>query len=286
MGRRFSFFAWAGGKSSARWTDFRRLLILLGGVIALVVVVALARRVWWHGSDHDHEIGPHGGIIVAINDDDPHYHAEFKMEDDGRIRVFLSAEKPEQVVEVKPQIMIARAMVPGDGEARSIVLRPAEVMSAEPKNTSQFWGRITPDLVGRKFTLKVEGLEIENRKFDFAVASGEASDAPERSQAAAAFERDLVLKPRGAYTQEDINASGRDIPSLKYKDVRTRHSTRPKRGDRLCPVSRIKADARITWVVRGKTYQFCCPPCVVDFVALAKDRPDDIVAPEDLVSKQ
>lgn len=286
MGRKFNFFAWALGKSSSKEADFRRLLILLGSFLALVVVIVIARRVFWSGSAHEHEIGPHGGIIVAINEDEPHYHAEFVVENDGRIRLYLSGEKPEQIVQVKPHTLIARAKSAGEPEETSLLLRPAEIMTATPQNTSQFWGRMSPELMGKHLALEIKDLEIEDRKFAFVIKLPGASDPTGRSRVATDLERELVLKPRAGYTQADVDAAGGAIPSTKYKNLKPGHSMRAMRGDRLCPVSRIKADSRISWSVKGTTYQFCCSPCIVDFVSLAKDRPTEIVAPEDLVNKE
>lgn len=286
MGRKFNFFTWAIGKSSSKGADFRRLLILLGALLALVVVIVIVRKVFWSGSAHEHEIGPHGGIIVAINEDEPHYHAEFVVETDGRIRLFLSGEKPEQIVHVKPHTVIARAKSAGDPEETTILLRPAEIMSAAPQNTSQFWGRMSPELMGKHLTLKIKDLEIEDRKFAFVIKVPGAADPTSRSRVATDLERELALKPRAGYTQADVEAAGGTIPSTKYKDLKPGHSMRAMRGDRLCPVSKIKADLRISWNVKGRTYHFCCSPCIVDFVSLAKERPEEIVAPENLVSKE
>jgi multiple sugar transport system substrate-binding protein len=38
----------------------------------------------------------------------------------------------------------------------------------------------------------------------------------------------------------------------------------------ICPISKTKAAPKFSWVVGGKTYQFCCPPCVDEFVQTAK----------------
>jgi YHS domain-containing protein len=286
MGRKFNFFAWALGKSSSKAVDLRRFQILLGSLVALVIFIVIARWVFWSRSAHDHEVGPHGGIIVAINEDESHYHAEFVVDTDGRIRLFLSGEKPEQIVEVKPHTLIARAKTAGDPKVTSILLRPAEIMTATPQNTSQFWGRMSPELLGMHLRLEIKDLEIEGRKFAFVIEVPGAADPTRRSRVATDMERELVLKPGAGYTQADVEAAGGIIPSAKYKDVSPGHSMRAMRGDRLCPVSRIKADSRISWNVMGRTYQFCCSPCIVDFVSLAKKRPEEIVAPENLVSKE
>ena len=43
-----------------------------------------------------------------------------------------------------------------------------------------------------------------------------------------------------------------------------------------------KANPKFSWVVGGKTYEFCCPPCVDEFVAQAKAG-GEIGEPEDYV---
>ena len=41
-----------------------------------------------------------------------------------------------------------------------------------------------------------------------------------------------------------------------------------------------KANPKFPWIIDGKTYEFCCPPCVQEFVALAKEKPGEIKDPE------
>jgi len=66
----------------------------------------------------------------------------------------------------------------------------------------------------------------------------------------------------------------------KYHGFRSRHDLAPLPGDHICPVTRTKADPRCTWVVGGKDYQFCCPPCIDEFVRLARERPDAVAEPD------
>jgi hypothetical protein len=91
---------------------------------------------------------------------------------------------------------------------------------------------------------------------------------------------ELHLKPGGKYTQADIEANGRTTPSKKYRGFKARHDFAPQSGDRLCPVTRTKANAGCTWIVGGRTYQFCCPPCIDEFVELAKRHPDRLLPPK------
>ena len=63
------------------------------------------------------------------------------------------------------------------------------------------------------------------------------------------------------------------------------HDRKPKAGDKICPITRTKANPNITWVVGGKTYEFCCPPCVDEFVKTAKEHPEEIKEPGSYVKK-
>jgi YHS domain-containing protein len=93
-------------------------------------------------------------------------------------------------------------------------------------------------------------------------------------------ERQLYLTPGGKYTEADIKANGNVTASQKFKGVVSKHDAKPKPGDRICPVSMTKANPDFTWIVNGKPYQFCCPPCVDEFVKGAKERPDELQDPD------
>jgi hypothetical protein len=93
-------------------------------------------------------------------------------------------------------------------------------------------------------------------------------------------ERKLFLTPRGKYAAADIAANGGQIPSDKFRGFRATHDARPQPGDRVCPITRTKANSACTWVVNGQTYEFCCPPCIAEFVRMAEQSPDDILPAE------
>jgi hypothetical protein len=98
-----------------------------------------------------------------------------------------------------------------------------------------------------------------------------------------AGERMLHLTPGGKYTQADVDANGRMIPSQKYRGFQARHDVNPRSGVAICPITRTKANRECTWIVDGRSYQFCCPPCIDEFVRLAKEQPERILAPGDYV---
>lgn len=93
-------------------------------------------------------------------------------------------------------------------------------------------------------------------------------------------ERELHLSPGGKYTLADIAANGQLMPSQKYRGFQARHDYEPAIGDWLCPITRTKANESCTWTVNGHVYQFCCPPCIDEFVRLAKQDPDRLLAPD------
>lgn len=98
-----------------------------------------------------------------------------------------------------------------------------------------------------------------------------------------AEERELYLTPGGAYTEADVAASGRRTASAAYPNFRASHDADPRPGDPVCPVTRTKADPRCSWVVGGRAYTFCCPPCIDEFVRLAKAYPGRVRSPAEYV---
>lgn len=99
-----------------------------------------------------------------------------------------------------------------------------------------------------------------------------------------AEERELYLTPGGCYTTADIEANGRRTASEAYPNFRARHDASPRPGEAVCPVTGTKADSRCGWVVGGRRYLFCCPPCVDEFVHLAKTDPARVRPPEGYVA--
>ena len=87
----------------------------------------------------------------------------------------------------------------------------------------------------------------------------------------------------GKYTDADIKANGGVTATQKFKGVPSSHDMFPKEGDRICPVTKTKANPKFTWIVDGKSYQFCCPPCVDEFVTMAKERPEEMKSPDDYI---
>lgn len=100
-----------------------------------------------------------------------------------------------------------------------------------------------------------------------------------------AADRALFLTPGGLYTQADITANGNASAYQKYANVVPMHDAQVKAGEPVCPISETKPNPQLTWVVNAKTYTFCCPPCIAEFVKKAKTSPQSIKAPETYVKQ-
>lgn len=93
-------------------------------------------------------------------------------------------------------------------------------------------------------------------------------------------ERKLFLEPGGKYTRADIVANGKMIASVRYRGAMAAHTIKPKAGSLVCPITQTLANPKFTWVIDGRTYRFCCPPCIAEFVRQAKEKPKTIHPPD------
>jgi hypothetical protein len=230
---------------------------------------------------HGHEPGAHGGIIVEIGSDN--YHAEAVFQKGGVLRLYMLGRDERKVQEVEAQPLTAYAKTEGDSESQSMELRPDPQPGDKSGMTSAFVGQLPADLVGKNLEVVIPSIRIEGERFRLSFKS-----APEPSHSAAGMptkvadeaERKLYLTPGGAYTEADIAANGNVTASTKFKGIRAEHDMKPKPGDKICPITMTKANPKFTWIVGGKPYEFCCPPCVDEFVAQAKEKPTEIQDPE------
>ncbi|MBC8142465.1 MAG: hypothetical protein H7Y38_13605 [Armatimonadetes bacterium] len=100
-----------------------------------------------------------------------------------------------------------------------------------------------------------------------------------------AADKALFLTPGGMYTKADIAANGNASAYRKYAGVVPNHEAKVNTGDAVCPISETKPNPKLIWVVGGKTYTFCCPPCIAEFVQKAKSDPATIQPPEKYVKQ-
>jgi YHS domain-containing protein len=229
--------------------------------------------------EHGHKPSAHGGILVAVGSDS--YHAEAVFEKGGILRLYTLGQNEAIVLEVEALPITGYVKVEGGMESESFVLAPKPQPGDKPGMTSQFVGHLPKEMAGKKVEVTIPSIRIGNERFRIAFKS--VPDAGEHGMPAKVADEDekkLYLTPGGKYTEADIKANGNVTASAKFKGLKAEHDLKPKTGDLICPITLTKANAKFSWVIDGKTYQFCCPPCVDEFVALAKEKPDEIKPPE------
>lgn len=234
--------------------------------------------------EHGHKPGAHGGVIVSIGADS--YHAEAVVEKSGTLRLFLLGRDESRIQEVESQTLTGYVKAAEDSEAEPIEIRPAPQEGDTEGKTSQFAGELPAKLVGKPIDVTIPNLRIGDERFRvaFTTAMPAGSHGAEMPSAIPKDEEEaLFLTPGGKYTAADIEANGRTTASRKFRGVQSQHDAKTQPGDRLCPISMTKASPKFTWIIGGQAYQFCCPPCVDEFVRLAKESPDEIKNPSEYV---
>ena len=236
--------------------------------------------------EHGHKPGTHGGIIVSLGADS--YHAEAVFEKGGLLKLYTLGKEETRVIDVERQVLKAHVKEEGANEAVEMDLNAAPQPGDKPGRTSLFVGKLPKELVGKSLVVTLN-ITIGDERFrpSFASASAKHDDAMPLG-VSGADEKELYLKPGGIYTEADIKANGNMTASQKFKGFKARHDLKPKVGDKICPITLTKANPQCTWIVAGKTYEFCCPPCVDEFVAQAKDpqQSKDLKEPAYYVKKK
>lgn len=231
--------------------------------------------------DHAHKPGSHGGLIVPIGADS--YHAEAVIEKGGTFRLLTLGKDESRVQEVEIQAVKAYVKVIGQPDAVPVELSAVPQEGDVAGKTSQFLGELPEDLRGRSLDITIPNLRINDERFriGFTMQTAHQEDMP--AGLPVEEEQALYLTPGGKYTEVDIAANGRTTASQKFKGILSLHDMKPKAGDRLCPITLTKANPKFTWIVDGKPYEFCCPPCVDEFVKMAKEEPDKVQAPDTFI---
>ncbi|MDX1929337.1 MAG: hypothetical protein SFV81_22615 [Pirellulaceae bacterium] len=95
--------------------------------------------------------------------------------------------------------------------------------------------------------------------------------------------KELYLSPGGRYTATDVVANGNVTASQEFNGIKSVHDMNPKSGDGICPITETKANPKFSWIIDGKAYQFCCTPCVDEFLKAAEASNDPLADPDSFV---
>ena len=239
--------------------------------------------------EHGHEAGAHGGIIVSLGRDS--YHVEAIVTNSGELRLYTLGNDESRVLDIAAQELQGYVKPVGASDSTPLDIRPQPQPGDGEEKASLFVAQLPEAMIGKSIDVTVPNMTIDGERFrlNFKIASDSKGHAEEaRSHAApkkttSEAERKLYLEPGGLYTQADIEANGNVTAPQKFASFQASHDLDPQIGDKICPVTLTKANPECSWVIGGKAYEFCCPPCVDEFVALAKNKPDDVKLPEEYV---
>lgn len=240
------------------------------------------------GSDeeHGHKTGAHGGIIVSLGRDS--YHVEAIVTNTGELRLYTLGNDESRVVDVETQELIAYVK-PSDGsDSTSIEIKPQPQPGDAEGKASLFVAKLPKSLVGQSIDVTVPNITVGGERFrlGFTTKADEHGADAMPGKVADEAERKLYLTPGGLYTQADIEANGNVTASQKFAGFQASHDLKPKKGDKICPVTLTKANPKCSWIVGGNKYEFCCPPCVDEFVTLAKTKPEEVKRPDEYVKRE
>lgn len=234
--------------------------------------------------EHGHKAGAHGGIMVSLGRDS--FHAEAVFEKGGVLRLYMLGNDESRVIDIEQQTLKAFAKVDGDSEALPFVLEPQPQDGDASGKTSQFVGQLPEAVVGQQLDVTIPNIVVAGERFRAGFKSAAEAHADSMpAKAASDEEQRLFLTAGGLYTESDVAANGRTTAAAKFKAVTIKHDAKPILGDKICPISMTKANSQITWIVGGQTYEFCCPPCVEEFVKNAKTKADPIQPAADFVKR-
>lgn len=263
------------------------------GAMGHLVIISEDRTQFVHS--HPHEGGEHatGGMGGPKVDFEAHFTVPGTYKGWAQFNVGTPAK--EQVITAPFTFKVEK----GDGKDAG---KDGHTHGAKPVNSiCPITGEVADAALTRDFKGQVvgfhdaasatawDGLKDKERMSKFvaalaaAVPAGHDDGMPDGLADAEA--RELYLTPGGLYTEADIKANGSVTAGAKFKGVMSKHDFKPKAGDAICPITLTKVNPQFTWIIGGKTYQFCCPPCIDEFVLLAKTSPEQIKDPSFYVKK-
>ncbi|MGC4044752.1 MAG: hypothetical protein QM758_13245 [Armatimonas sp.] len=268
-------------------------LLVLAGIMAvcLPVMVLLSKAEEAHEaafpaktSQASHtDSTPHSANIQSFGNN----HVEASLSASGRLTIHFYGTQVNQLEPIDADLLPEVSLLPS-GEDSIPVSLTAEPYPGEPVHTSsRFIGETgrAPGQAGLTMTIPYDGrtYRVSWRPEQLPVGAVEGGDSSMPKALDSAEAQKLFLTPGGLYTQADIETNGKTTAAAKYGNQMSTHNSHPKPGDPICPISETAANPKFAWVVDGKTYTFCCPPCIEEFVRKAKETPEKIKQPEDYV---
>ncbi len=209
------------------------------------------------------------------------YHVEAQVTKSGTVELFFYTGKAGQlmpIAKITGDVMEGKVIVPGE-DSLPVSLSTKPYPSDGEGNASRFAGtfdalRLSPgQQIALSLSLPFDGQTYRIQwtpgrlmMIDSGAAHSTAPDAAMLAPVADAEGQKLFGTPGGLYTQADIIANSNTTTAAKFAGVMAKHNMKPGKGAKICPITNTAADARFVWIVGGKKYEFCCPPCVEEFM--------------------
>jgi YHS domain-containing protein len=211
-------------------------------------------------NNHGHKVGQFGGQVIALGHDNYHLEVVFDKE---TIIIYTLDRDESKVIVVEKQVI--EAYVKG---------KSTEQFSLGSIDGTKFVGKMPVKYLTEGEISIIFNIVIKGERFRATIVHNPQIDDEEKK---------LYLTPGGVYTEEDIIANGRITASQKFKNFSPQHDLKPKKGDRICPITLTKANPKCSWIIAGKEYWFCCPPCVEEFLTNVKNNKINLKNPEEYV---
>jgi hypothetical protein len=236
--------------------------------------------------DHDHGAGPHGGTIVELGK----YHGEFTVDHkkkeatlyiyDGAIKKLVPLTTTKFTLSIaKPKFQVEMKAVPQEGDPTGKSSRFVATHEEFGKE-AEYGGTISGEIDGKPYVTDFIEKEHDHKDHKDGKDQKDEKGKDDKKE-----EKKVFLTPGGKYTAADIAANGNVLPSDKFKGIKSNHDIKPAAGDKLCPITKTKANESFQWVINGKTYEVCCPPCLEELVEMAKTNPDQLKEPGEYIKK-
>jgi hypothetical protein len=214
------------------------------------------------------------------------HHVEALFIKGGIFRLYMLGQDQTQVQTVdKAQELVAYLQTRELKQAVPVEMQATPQPGDPEGQTSVFEGQVPLELIGSDLLVIVPAINIAGARYRLSFLSQNEHEAQMPRKVTADAEKQLYLTPGGKLTAEDIIANGSETASDRFRGFKSQHDMHPKQGELVCPITRTKANPECAWVIGGKTYTFCCPPCIDEFVKLAKEHPEEIKDPEAYVQE-
>jgi hypothetical protein len=236
-------------------------------------------------ADHAHGAGPHGGTLADWGGGK--FHVEFTVDHSKQeAAVYVLGDDAKTPVPIKATGGLILLTIKDPPFQVELKAEPQKGESSE--KASRFVGKHAKLGKEQEFAGTISG-EVDG--IPYAADFKEEPEGSEHGKVSSSREivgdreRDLYMTAGGLYTEEDIKANGNSVPSAKFKGVVWAHDEDLKAGDKVCPVTANKSEAECSWIVGGKKYEFCCPPCLDKFIMWAKTKPEKVKDPGEYVKR-